>query len=323
MKEGMDKQGWYSLCSVLLLSSTCTLWVLNFIYNRDLEVVSNRPAYKIGGTVRNITSERANIVIYNRVAKCGSRTLLYIINKLSEINNFTFLHSRLFNKHSLNKKEEALLLNKIKQGMKNSTRTYALYDRHMFYINFTGEPTNYINLVRNPIEREISRYYYVRSEVHYNALKQDGRPTLPPWTRNLTIEEAVLQKKVKDYNMSDGEEIPKGRMVPYFCGQERFCLLHNDRRALQRAMYNIDQAYAVVGILEDLNLSLSAFQRYLPRIFSNLHMLNLTEGMLRINVNSHPKVSQEVKIALYNYFKAEVELYYYITQRLIKQLQGL
>ena len=36
MKEGMDKQGWYSLCSVLLLSSTCTLWVLNFIYNRDI-----------------------------------------------------------------------------------------------------------------------------------------------------------------------------------------------------------------------------------------------------------------------------------------------
>lgn len=38
--------------------------------------------------------------------------------------------------------------------------------------------------------------------------------------------------------------------------------------ALERAKHAVESQYAVVGVLEDLNTTLSVFEKYIPRFFS-------------------------------------------------------
>ena len=41
----------------------------------------------------------------------------------------------------------------------------------------------------------------------------------------------------------------------------------NSLEALQRAKRVVEQQYAVVGVLEDMNSTLTAFERYVPKFF--------------------------------------------------------
>ncbi len=59
--------------------------------------------------------------------------------------------------------------------------TPSVYVKHVCYTNFTrlGYPTPiYINLVRDPVERIISWYYYIRAPWYYVERKQ-AFPDLP------------------------------------------------------------------------------------------------------------------------------------------------
>lgn len=37
--------------------------------------------------------------------------------------------------------------------------------------------------------------------------------------------------------------------------------------ALERAKYAVESQYAVVGVLEDMNTTLTVFEKYIPRFF--------------------------------------------------------
>ena len=41
----------------------------------------------------------------------------------------------------------------------------------------------------------------------------------------------------------------------------------NTEIAMRRAMHNVEQHYAVVGVLEDLNKTLTVLEHYVPRFF--------------------------------------------------------
>lgn len=42
----------------------------------------------------------------------------------------------------------------------------------------------------------------------------------------------------------------------------------NTAGALERAKHAVESQYAVVGVLEDLNTTLTVFEKYIPRFFS-------------------------------------------------------
>ncbi|XP_042884941.1 uncharacterized protein LOC122261392 [Penaeus japonicus] len=100
------------------------------------------------------------IVIYNRVPKCASATMLRICRSLSEINKFTF-----------NNMKETGISHKKRSQQKNLAdwifnRPFTarhFFFKHITYLNFTRfgywEPT-WINIVRHPVKRLISHYYY-------------------------------------------------------------------------------------------------------------------------------------------------------------------
>ena len=57
---------------------------------------------------------------------------------------------------------------------------------------------------------------------------------------------------------------------PYFCGQSLNCTILGSRWALKKALYNIEKFYPVVGVLEDMNSTLSVLQENLPNFFENV-----------------------------------------------------
>ena len=113
-------------------------------------------------------------LIYNRVSKCASTTMLELIRRLSRRNGFHHAHSTVYNKRHLNSTEQEQLVAKV---MKLSKRKKPyLFDRHVHMLNFTEfgypQPT-YINIVRDPVERFVSAYYYQWSKGRRKSAKRN------------------------------------------------------------------------------------------------------------------------------------------------------
>ena len=110
-------------------------------------------------------------LIYNRVSKCASTTMLELIRRLSRRNGFHHAHSTVYNKRHLNSTEQKQLAAKVMK-LKNPY----LFDRHVHMLNFTAfgypQPT-YINIVRDPVERFVSAYYYQWSTGRRKSAKRN------------------------------------------------------------------------------------------------------------------------------------------------------
>lgn len=58
------------------------------------------------------------------------------------------------------------------------------------------------------------------------------------------------------------------RQSMFFCGHHSECLPFNTQGALERAKRAVEQHYAVVGVLEDLNTTLTVLEKYIPKFFA-------------------------------------------------------
>lgn len=57
------------------------------------------------------------------------------------------------------------------------------------------------------------------------------------------------------------------RQSMFFCGHDDDCTPFNTQGALEKAKRAVEKHYAVVGVLEDLNSTLTVFEHYVPRFF--------------------------------------------------------
>jgi hypothetical protein len=92
--------------------------------------------------------------------------------------------------------------------------------------------------------------------------------------------------------------------------------------ALERAKYAVESQYSVVGVLEDLNTTLSVFEKYIPRFFQGAKDVywNEVNNFNKINKNMFkPPVSEEIKNIVRRNFTREIEFYQFCKQRLHKQ----
>ncbi|GFG32926.1 hypothetical protein Cfor_10405, partial [Coptotermes formosanus] len=67
--------------------------------------------------------------------------------------------------------------------------------------------------------------------------------------------------------------------IPYFCGQEEWCMTLNDQRSLTRAKANVERYFPVVGILEELNATLALLEDRLPYFFRGLQKIYFQDLM--------------------------------------------
>ncbi|KAG1649448.1 Heparan sulfate 2-O-sulfotransferase 1 [Nymphon striatum] len=284
-------------------------------------------------------------LIYNRVPKCGSTTFQQLFSNLTIRNGFIHISSEIVDRRYVNTTEQMKFVYMIK-----SMPGPVSFDRHINYINFTKfnetQPI-YINVVREPIDRLMSSFYY-KKDIISNRLKNKNKSLdnekyrwLNLWQGELNEPNDVTQPShvttffddahsriqtyddcIKEQYVPDGcsfkfrEPIDKKMVIPFFCGQSSECRLRGNKWALNMAKYNIENHYAVVGVLEHMDKTLSVLEKYLPAFFSGVseiyqlkrYHLNKSDGKRMIK-------PENLKIAK-SYLSSEYDLYNFVIQRL-------
>ena len=172
-------------------------------------------------------------IIYNRVPKCGSSTVLSVLRKLARIHNFTYIHSKVFDHPRVSLKMEQDLVMQLK-----TTPTPWLYERHISVLNFTRfqlPMPHYINVFRDPLERRMSFYSYRH-----------------PKRKTMTFDDCISSRR--------SDCTSPYTILYYFCGHGKNCLKHN-RESVQKAMNNVQKYYQVSSYISTTNMwaSLAAF----------------------------------------------------------------
>ena len=105
-----------------------------------------------------------------------------------------------------------------------------VYVEHINWINFTefGQPKPiYINLIRHPIEKVVSGYYYQRHPAIFGYyLSQQPNLAVPDkeWF-DTSFNDCVKQAKIKDCNFDSHNKYNGDwrRLAVHFCGNAKLC----------------------------------------------------------------------------------------------------
>ncbi|KAG7170194.1 Heparan sulfate 2-O-sulfotransferase pipe-like 3 [Homarus americanus] len=116
--------------------------------------------------------------------------------------------------------------------------------------------------------------------------------------------------------------------VPFFCGQYEQCLKLGDPWALQKAKYQAEYDYSVVGLAEEWNTTLAVLEEYLPMFFQGARQRYWSQEFeAERQVNKNPKKYSEVPEKIIKLLKErmgpEYELYEFLRQRLHLQYKHI
>lgn len=178
--------------------------------------------------LNNTRKTTSQVLFFNRVPKVGSQTFMELLRRLSARNGFRF-------HRDVVQRVETIRLAPDQQQelaeMVTELSAPSVYVKHVCYTNFTKFqlPTPiYINMVRDPIERVISWYYYVRAPWYYVERKM-AFPDLPlpdpRWLRK-DFETCVLRGD-RECMYQQGETHEgigdHRRQSLFFCGHDPEC----------------------------------------------------------------------------------------------------
>ncbi|VDM75203.1 unnamed protein product [Strongylus vulgaris] len=200
------------------------------------------------------------IVIYNRVPKTGSTTFTNAVAyDLYKVNDFNVM--------SLTDQGEF-----IRNITSWTERKPAFYHGHVAFIDFTRfgyKNPIYINIVREPLERLLSHYYFLRFGDNYRVGLKRSRAG-----NNETFDDCVMRS---------GHDCDMKQMwlqIPYFCGHHHFCNVVGNKLALEQAKRNLINRYLLVGVSEKMRDFIAVLERLLPRFFKGAltHFDGLSEN---------------------------------------------
>lgn len=281
--------------------------------------------------LNNTRKAKQDIVFFNRVPKVGSQTLMELLRRLSIRNNFGF------HQDNVQRVETIRLAPDDQMALSSLVSSYeppGVFIKHVCFTNLSqyGYPEPiYINLVRDPVERVISWYYYVRAPWYYVERKimfPDLPLPDPKWLKK-DFEHCVLsgdrECRYVTGEIRDGISDHR-RQTMFFCGHHKDCLPFNTPGALERAKRAVEQHYAVVGVLEEMNTTLAVFEKYIPRFFAGASDVYWNEISRYNTINKNnfkPPVSEKLKDYLRKNFTKEIEFFEFCKQRLNKQYVAL
>jgi len=347
---------WSELVAIISLSTTFFL----FIHTRELSVQLNLEKLRNSGSeagdsadlvlVEDIRTELENerakygkldpdslnntkkankdLLFFNRVPKVGSQTTMELIKTLAIKNDFHYHKDRTQKVETikLTRSEEKWLTNLVSFFSPPS-----VYVKHVCFVNFSQYDIDmpiYVNMVRDPVERVISWYYYVRAPWYFVERKR-AFPDLPLPNPNWLRKDfdTCVRRGDKECQYLEGDERDDfGQLTEFFCGQEDECTGLNTEVALRRAKENVEKHYAVVGVLEELNKTLTVLEHYIPRYFKGAKDVywNDVNVLSKINRNIYkPPVAEETKNIVRKNFTRELEFFEFCKQRLHKQYLAL
>ena len=195
----------------------------------------------------------------------------------------------------------------------------------------------YITMVRDPIQRIFSLFYYMRGRGGgYRASEQGQRDALDTIraTKNLTLRECVEDMiKVEKENKNliangngngnnnykkDVCRLSSNYMTHFFCGQDmNVCSYTNMTQAsLDRAISNIDKYFAFVGLFEEYHLSMRLLYYKFKHFFDRAKTKNYAHFQELLNKEME-KYRKEQEYGTYknDYLDENDPLYQYLVSR--------
>ena len=193
-----------------------------------------------------------------------------------------------------------------------------VYTRHFYYFDFPKSLNlTFINLVRHPIDRFVSKFYY--RQVGFTHDKSKNATNLLSINKCLQEADDHPDKYFRIVCKNGGD----WSYVPYFCGRDPVCLKPT-REALEKAIHNIRKHYLIVGTLENYTQFLELAEILIPRIFEGAADFNKASKWIRNYSKTTYKeaISDEMREHLMstNKMKLEIELYNFIKKRFRSQL---
>ncbi|XP_036336972.1 heparan sulfate 2-O-sulfotransferase pipe-like [Rhagoletis pomonella] len=274
--------------------------------------------------LNNTAKAEIDIIFFNRLEKVGSQSMSQLLRTLSRIHKFTYnIKVRNVGQILDTSEEQRDLAEEILDyGIPNA------FTMHRNFINFTDldlpKPI-YINLVRHPIEKVKSAYYYLRHPFIYNnmLLRNPSKPTKKYEFFNISFNDCVREGKIPDCIFEPHTQFNSDwrRFAMHFCGNQPVCKQFNSQTATQIAKRNIETEYAVVGSWEDTNITLTVLENYIPRFFRGATRVYYSDPK-RFHKNATPhknELDPDIEAQLKVQFSFEIELYNFCKQRLYKQ----
>ncbi|XP_015204656.1 uronyl 2-sulfotransferase a isoform X2 [Lepisosteus oculatus] len=201
-----------------------------------------------------------------------------------------------------------------------------LFTRHVHFLNFRRfrmEQPVYINIIRDPINRFLSNYFFRRfGDWRGEQNHMIRTPGMKDEERYLDINVCILE------NYPECSNPRLFYIIPYFCGQHPKCR-EPGVWALERAKQNAVENFLLVGILEELEDVLLILERLLPHFFSDVLNIYKSPGYRKLgNMTGTVRKqtpSLEALQVLYHRMKYEYDFYNFIRDQfhLMKRKIGL
>ena len=105
------------------------------------------------------------------------------------------------------------------------------------------------------------------------------------------------------------------KTVPFFCGQDEFCL-EPGPRALEQAKMNVIKYFAVVGILEEYQTFLKVLTCVFPQYFQGSVNLYVNQQTKAYKVTKHTEeITEQNRRMLEKTLSLEYDFYHFIKNR--------
>ena len=234
--------------------------------------------------VSDSMSDKVNekFVIYNLVPKCGSTLLQSLVRQLSEKNGFERVSFKQRNKRVEPRDHMNAFESLIMRYEGRRPRFYDLLENHIDLRSLGGRII-YFSLIRDPVARFVSSYYFHRHRVR-SRLKQLRSQEWSRKQKDIALDwlQKPLSKCVRSPNDHECNNFAERKkyidlhhphrirlpsFVSYFCGGGDECQDVNRKEAVEAAIKNIDNNYLVVGVLEQLEMSFAVLEHKIPEVF--------------------------------------------------------
>ena len=126
---------------------------------------------QIAATWRNRTLASSRVLVYNRMPKCSSTAMINLLKKLAWANKFQVVvvpHPARSTENDLrNSTKEIQLVDEVR-GLQNHPGT-SVYIRHVRSPDWLKHSlqVNLVNMVRDPIQRMMSWFYFIRYDWNF------------------------------------------------------------------------------------------------------------------------------------------------------------
>ncbi|CAF1224102.1 unnamed protein product [Didymodactylos carnosus] len=245
-----------------------------------------------------------------------------LISHQARVLNFNFMEAQKYTRYKLNEQQQKRFVQMLIENSKMPT----LFERHIYFINFIHhkqiQPL-YINLLRNPLERVISDYYYSR---YMCTVKKETCFRMKRAYINETLDDCVMRNEHQPH-VCISLEHGVHSAIAFFCGQSSYCEGYKTaQRALAKAKSNIVKYYILVGVTEQLFKTFSVMEKVLPQFFSNIKKTYLRRKKKRVWVTPKEyriEPSNRTREVIYKALKYERDLYKYVKRRLQQQFDEI